>query len=184
MRGNKSPAPPVLTAPRGGVLNPQWNKTQQESLETTDTKLFANKPVASGKISSDYGERNDVDVKKLGTFHSGIDYAVPKGTHVLAVGNGKVTEVVDNKFYGKVVAITHDNGFTSYSVHLDTTAVKEGDKISAGAVIGTSGNTGEFAYKKYHLHFSVFPSKTAPKLGADGKWVSNQSVNPVLYFPK
>jgi sulfatase maturation enzyme AslB (radical SAM superfamily) len=26
MRGNKSPAPPVLTAPRGGVLNPQWNK--------------------------------------------------------------------------------------------------------------------------------------------------------------
>jgi murein DD-endopeptidase MepM/ murein hydrolase activator NlpD len=160
------------------------NKPQQESQETTDTKIFSNKPVSSGRISSDYGSRDDVDVNTVGTFHSGIDYAVPKGTAVLALGSGKVTEVVNNQFYGKLVAITHDNGLTSYSIHLDTTSVKEGDTINGGTVIGTSGNTGEFAFEKYHLHVSVFPSSIAPKLGVSGKWVSMRSVNPLNYLPK
>jgi hypothetical protein len=44
----------------------------------------------------------------------------------------KVVEVVDNQKYGKLVAIRHNNGFTSYSIHLDTTKVKEGDKVKSG----------------------------------------------------
>jgi murein DD-endopeptidase MepM/ murein hydrolase activator NlpD len=169
---------PFKKEDKAQVVEVKENKLQ------TDTKMFSNKPVSSGKISSDYGSRDDVDVKKVGSFHSGIDYAIPKGTEVLAAGSGTVSEVVNNQFYGKLVAITHDNGYTSYSTHLDTISVKQGDKINGGAVIGTSGNTGEFAFKKYHLHFSVFSSNIAPKLGVSGKWVSNKSVNPLDYLPK
>jgi murein DD-endopeptidase MepM/ murein hydrolase activator NlpD len=62
--------------------------------------------------------------------------------------------------------------------------VKEDDRINGGAVLGTSGNTGEFAFEKYHLHFSIFPSNAAPKLGTSGKWVSMRSVNPLNHLPK
>jgi murein DD-endopeptidase MepM/ murein hydrolase activator NlpD len=69
-------------------------------------------------------------------------------------------------------------------MHLDTTLAKQGDIIKGGTVIGTSGNTGEFASGQYHLHFSIYPSSIAPKLGTDKKWDVRQSVNPMNYLPK
>ncbi|GHT94450.1 hypothetical protein FACS1894141_1120 [Spirochaetia bacterium] len=166
------------------VNNDAINWIDPLGLSTNDIKdtYFRRLPVGNAEISSEYGKRDDVDIFKVGPFHSGIDYKVPNSTPVVAPASGVVVEVVNNYYYGNVVAIEHDFGVTSYSVHLSTTDVKQGDRVTAGTQIGTSGNTGDYADEKFHLHFSVFPTEKAPVLGTEGRWTTSDSIDPAPLF--
>jgi murein DD-endopeptidase MepM/ murein hydrolase activator NlpD len=106
-----------------------------------------------------------------GTFsHQGpakysFDFRMPEGTPVLAARGGTVTWVVDSYTRGgllkslmakaNVVTVLHDDGtFASY-VHLSPqAAVKPGDRVEPGQLLGKSGNTGYTGAP--HLHFSVW----------------------------
>ncbi|NTS41610.1 M23 family metallopeptidase [Flavisolibacter sp. BT320] len=130
-------------------------------------------PVAGKKsnIGSFWGASRDGGRRK----HQGIDIFAKKGTAVVAITDGVIIESGDTPIGGKVLwlkSATH--GWTAYYAHLDKKAVKEGQYVRKGQVLGTVGNTGNARYTPAHLHFGIYKSsgpinplpyvKNAPKV--------------------
>lgn len=90
------------------------------------------------------------------TPHTGVDFAIPLGTKLRAVGDGVVDNVVNygNADVGKGVFIKLENGVKVLYGHLDKPLVKPGQVVKAGDVIGLSGNTG-FSTGP-HLHLQAY----------------------------
>ena len=89
--------------------------------------------------------------------HKGIDIHAKKGTPVLAVADGVVTEVSNGGKGGKCVWIKSTNhSWTAYYAHLDKQKVRTGQVVKKGQVIGTVGNTGNAKYTPAHLHFGIY----------------------------
>jgi len=78
-----------------------------------------------------------------GITHS-VDYGVPAGTPILASAEGIVKATDWNKGGGNVIDIEHDNSITTSYGHLASFAVRPGEKVRQGDIIGYSGNTGEY----------------------------------------
>lgn len=105
------------------------------------------------QISSYYGYRTD-PVYKISKFHSGIDFAAPVGTEVFATGDAEVVSVEHNHWgYGNMITLDHGYGFKTNYAHLSKFAVKKGQKVKRGQVIGYIGNTGKSTGS--HLHYEV-----------------------------
>jgi murein DD-endopeptidase MepM/ murein hydrolase activator NlpD len=92
------------------------------------------------------------------------DFAMPVGTPVLAAREGRVVEVVDEFREGgkrddlrdkaNFVSILHPDGTFGRYIHLrEGAAVKRGQRVAAGELVGSSGDTGYSAQS--HLHFDV-----------------------------
>ena len=89
--------------------------------------------------------------------HNGIDIAAEAGTDVCAAADGTVYTVYEDESMGTTVVIRHDGGYvTTYASLDEKAAVKTGDTVTAGQVIGCVGSTAllETAIGD-HLHFSV-----------------------------
>ncbi|MDR2357295.1 MAG: peptidoglycan DD-metalloendopeptidase family protein [Oscillospiraceae bacterium] len=89
--------------------------------------------------------------------HDGIDIAGGMGAKVVSAADGEVADIFDDDLLGTTVVINHGDGITSrYSNLAATPAVKTGDKITMGAVIGSLGDTalGESG-EPTHLHFAM-----------------------------
>jgi murein DD-endopeptidase MepM/ murein hydrolase activator NlpD len=117
------------------------------------------------------GKTPSTPYKKLGKwwskgYHTGIDYAVPVGTDVLAVADGKITNANWGKSYGTQLVQAVDGGWFIYA-HLSSTLVKAGDKVKAGQVIAKSGNTGNSTGP--HLH---------AELRNNIKWSAGKDLDP------
>ncbi len=85
--------------------------------------------------------------------HTGADYAVPRGTPVLAAGRAVVALAGEFFFSGNSVFLDHGNGLISMYFHLHELFVEEGEEISRGRLIGTVGSTGRSTGP--HLHFGI-----------------------------
>ena len=86
--------------------------------------------------------------------HSGIDFAVPLGTPVLAADDGTVLEIRCLKFgYGMYVLIRHLDGTESLYAHLSAILVSAGQQVTTGTRIGLSGSSGNSTGP--HLHFEL-----------------------------
>ena len=105
-----------------------------------------------GKITSQYGQRIH-PVFKTKIVHSGLDIAAPANTPVKAAAAGEVLFDGWLRGYGQVVILDHGRNFTTVYAHLNSTSVKEGQVVKAGAVIAHVGKTGTAT--GYHLHFEV-----------------------------
>jgi murein DD-endopeptidase MepM/ murein hydrolase activator NlpD len=104
-------------------------------------------PIKNGKITTPFG--------KLGKHwstgkHTGVDFAVPIGTPVLAVADGKITSANWGKAYGKQVVQQVEKGYVIYA-HLNAVRVKPGQFVKAGQIIGESGSTGNSTGPHLHL---------------------------------
>ena len=89
--------------------------------------------------------------------HNGIDIAAETGTNVCAAADGQIYTVYEDEAMGMTVVIRHSDGYaTKYASLAETVAVKPGDAVTAGQVIGTVGTTAlmESAIGE-HVHFSV-----------------------------
>jgi murein DD-endopeptidase MepM/ murein hydrolase activator NlpD len=102
-----------------------------------------------GRILANYGSTS-----AEGNRNDGINIAAPLGTPVRAIDTGVVAYAGNElKGFGNLVLIKHANGWISAYAHLDSLAVKVGEKIAAGQVfahVGTSGGVGE-----PQLHFEL-----------------------------
>lgn len=103
------------------------------------------------------GKTPSTPYKKLGKwwskgYHTGVDYAVPVGTDVLAVADGVIEKASWGASYGFQLVEKLDGGWFIYA-HLSKTLVKPGDKVKAGQVIAKSGNTGNSTGP--HLHVEL-----------------------------
>ena len=84
--------------------------------------------------------------------HTGIDYAAPTGTPVMSIGDGTVLSAGWGKGgAGNMVKVRHNSVYTTAYLHLSRIAVKAGQRVSQGQVIGYVGSTGHSTGP--HLHF-------------------------------
>jgi len=151
------------------------SKSQDEVVQLAENKekLFAAipaiQPISNKELialASGFGFRIH-PVYKVKKMHSGIDFAAEIGTPIYATADGKVVNV-DVKFsgYGKLVEIDHGFGYHSRYAHMHDFAVRVGQNIKRGDLVGYVGNTGLSTAP--HLHYEVL--------------INGVQVDPVHYF--
>ena len=106
-------------------------------------------PIKNGKITTAYKKPGKMWSKG---YHTGVDFAVPTGTPVLAVADGKIENASWGKSYGKQVVQKVAGGWVIYA-HLDKVRIKPGQIAKKGDVIGEVGSTGNSSGP--HLHFEM-----------------------------
>ena len=123
-------------------------------------KAFLKAPLKFTRISSGFTYARKHPVYKVVRPHTGIDYAAPKGTPVMSIGDGKVTLRAWKGGGGNTVYIKHNSVYSSGYLHLSAYAkgLKVGDRVKQGQVIGYVGSTG--ASTGPHLDFRVWKNGT------------------------
>jgi len=116
-------------------------------------KAFLRAPVSFRYISSNFTRKRFHPVQKRWKAHRGTDYAAKTGTPVVAAGNGKVIRAAYDKFNGHHVFIQHGNGIETKYIHFSKRAVKKGQRVKQGQVIGYVGATGLAAGPHLHYEF-------------------------------
>ncbi len=117
-----------------------------------DGGMFTMPAPSYTRVSSDYGYRTD-PITGAQKFHSGIDFAAPGGSPILAAYSGKVVAADYSSSMGNYVMIDHgDNLYTIY-MHASAVYVSKGQEVSKGQKIAAVGTTGRSTGN--HLHFSV-----------------------------
>ena len=107
-------------------------------------KAFLKAPVKYTRISSGFSRRRLHPVLKVYRPHPGIDYAAPKGTPIMSVGDGVVLRAAYNKTNGNYVKIRHGDGYVTQYLHMCRfhPGTKPGAGVQQGQVIGYVGSTG------------------------------------------
>ena len=84
--------------------------------------------------------------------HSGIDISARIGTEIRATADGLIDSVGQDKKYGNLVIINHENGYKTYYSSCSEIYVKKGERVKRGEVIALSGRTGR---PIPHLHYEI-----------------------------
>lgn len=112
-------------------------------------------PIPNGTFRSGFGMRRH-PILGFSRMHTGVDWSAPRGTPIIAAGNGTVEKAGwDSGGYGNQTLIRHANGYVSSYNHQSAIAkgVKPGAKVRQGQVIGFVGTTGLSTGP--HLHYEL-----------------------------
>lgn len=151
------------------------SKSQDDVVEIAKNKenLFAAipaiQPIANKElfaVASGFGMRIH-PVYKVRKMHTGLDFAAVIGTPIYATADGVIDKTnVSFSGYGKMIEIDHGFGYRTRYAHMHGFAVRQGQRVKRGDLIGYVGDTGLSTAP--HLHYEVF--------------VNGIHVNPVHYF--
>ncbi|MGL4543665.1 MAG: peptidoglycan DD-metalloendopeptidase family protein, partial [Polymorphobacter sp.] len=119
-------------------------------------------PVNGARQTSGFGMRFH-PILSYSRLHQGTDFGAPSGAPVMAAAGGKVTYAAAHGGHGNYVRILHRAGLATAYAHLSRFAVKSGQQVAQGQVIGYVGSTGMSTGP--HLHYEV--------------WLDNKPVNPM-----
>lgn len=125
---------------------------------------FARPTHHSVRFTSGFGWRSD-PFNGRKRRHEGLDFAGPRGTPILATGDGVVVQAGWHSGYGNSVTIRHAFGIETLYAHMSKIRVKQGQRVSRGDRIGGMGSSGRSTGT--HLHYEVH--------------VGNKPVNPMTY---
>jgi murein DD-endopeptidase MepM/ murein hydrolase activator NlpD len=117
------------------------------------------------RLSSAYGYRIHPVHNKI-KKHKGIDLSARKGSGVYASAKGTVAERGYDEGYGNYIILQHKKRIRTLYGHLFLAAVKKGDTIQKGQVIGYVGDTGLVTGP--HLHFEI--------------WINKKRINPFIFW--
>lgn len=139
------------------------------SQENMLQSIPAIQPVANSdlkRLASGFGFRIH-PIYKIAKMHTGLDFTADVGTEIYATGDGKIASV-DSKLsgYGQHVIVEHGYGYQTLYAHMSRVAVKPGEKVTRGQVIGYVGNSGLSSGP--HLHYEVIKN--------------GEKVDPAFYF--
>ena len=151
----------------GGIY---WNE-KGESLR----KAFLKAPLNFTRISSRFTYNRKHPIYKVVRPHTGVDYAAPMGTPVVAIGDGTVIGKGWGGGGGNTVKIRHNSVYTTAYLHLSRfgEGIRQGARVRQGQVIGYVGSTG--ASTGPHLDFRVWKNGTP----IDPLKMESPSVGPV-----
>lgn len=143
-----------LTADQFFAAISQYQKTMTEEKEIERLTV----PVPGGKITSPYGNRIH-PITKEHKLHTGIDYARPQGSDIVAANDGRVIAAQKvwkgMAYYGKYVIIAHRDGTVSLYGHCSDLMVNTGDSVKKGDKIAEIGSTGASTGPHCHFEFRV-----------------------------
>lgn len=147
-----------------------WNE-KGESLR----KAFLKAPLNFVRISSRFTYNRKHPVLKIVRPHTGVDYAAPKGTPVMTIGDGTVIFKGWSGGGGNTIKIRHNSIYTTSYMHLSGYAkgLSKGSRVRQGEVIGYVGSTGLSTGP--HLDFRVYKNGTP----IDPLKMESPSVEPV-----
>lgn len=128
-----------------GYFNEKGESIRKKLLKT---------PVDGARLSGRFGMRKH-PILGFSKMHKGVDFAVPRGTPIMAAGDGVVTYVGKRGSYGNYVGIKHNRIYSTAYAHLCRFAkgLRKGKKILQGQVLGFVGATGRATGP--HLHYEV-----------------------------
>ncbi|HEY7475124.1 MAG TPA: M23 family metallopeptidase [Vicinamibacterales bacterium] len=109
-------------------------------------------PVIPRWLSSGFGMRPDPFTGRP-DFHSGLDISADHGTPVKATADGKIESAEYAGNYGNAVVISHGFGIATRFGHLSGFAVRAGQTVKRGDVVGFVGSTGRAT--NTHLHYEI-----------------------------
>jgi murein DD-endopeptidase MepM/ murein hydrolase activator NlpD len=151
------------------------SKSQDEVVKMAEKKeklyaaIPAIQPISNKQLhalASGFGWRTH-PIYKVKKMHTGIDFAASIGTPIYATADGTVAEVsVKFSGYGKMVEVDHGFGYRTRYAHMHEFAVRAGQTVKRGDLIGYVGNTGLSTAP--HLHYEVL--------------INKGQVDPVHYF--
>ncbi|MDD4885868.1 MAG: M23 family metallopeptidase [Thiomonas sp.] len=113
-------------------------------------KAWASSPLPGAKVTSPFGMRRH-PVRGTRDMHEGVDFSARMGTPLRSVAEGRVKFAGMQNGYGNVIKIDHPGGFETVYAHLSSIAVKPGQAVGEGQIIGKTGNSGTSTGP--HLHF-------------------------------
>lgn len=105
-------------------------------------KAFLKAPLKFFRITSHYSMRRFHPVQHRMKAHLGTDYAAPAGTPIMATAAGVVIASQYTQFNGNYVKIRHNGTYTTQYLHMSKRAVRNGQHVNQGQVIGYVGSTG------------------------------------------
>jgi murein DD-endopeptidase MepM/ murein hydrolase activator NlpD len=142
----------------------------EETLASEEEQAAAfpsGKPIAGpASVSSEFGLRPNPFGARGYEMHEGIDFAGPLGKPILATAEGVVVKAENSGGYGNHVILDHGYSYETLYAHMSNIAVKLGDRVQRGDVVGYLGNTGRSSGP--HLHYSIYRN--------------GQAVNPRYYL--
>ena len=118
-------------------------------------KSFLRAPINFKYVSSNFTKKRFHPVQKRWKSHNGTDYVAKVGTPVMAAGDGRVIKSTYNRFNGNYVFIQHGDKYVTKYLHFKKRAVKAGETVKQGQVIGYLGSTGMATGPHLHYEFLV-----------------------------
>ncbi|MHB0971630.1 MAG: M23 family metallopeptidase [Thermoanaerobaculia bacterium] len=140
-----------LSFPRGYI--PEHPSFEPSGLSKLRALILPILGMSQNDLVDSYGAPRDGGRRK----HRGIDIFAPRGAEVVAVADGTVSFVGNQRKGGKVVWLVGDDGTSYYYAHLDRWSddISDGMQVSRGTVLGYVGNSGNARRSSPHLHFAV-----------------------------
>lgn len=126
-------------------------------------KAVLRSPLELLRVTSGFNPKRFHPILKKARPHMGVDFGAPTGTPVHAVGDALVESAGRSGGHGNHVKLQHNGPYESSYSHLSRIAVKRGQKVKQGQIIGYVGSTGLSTGP--HLHYQL--------------WVKGQIVNPM-----
>lgn len=147
---------------------------QLENILDEKTHMWSSRPAIQpisntqlNQLHMTYGTRLH-PIFKVYKEHNGLDFSAPKGTPVYATGDGVVTRANTSSSYGRVIYLNHGHGYETRYAHLSKFAVRPGDRIKRGHIVGYVGSTGTSL--SAHLHYEVL--------------FNERHLNPINFFQR
>ena len=153
----------LLGAIEGRLASVKSKVEGQQALARATPSIW---PLA-GWLSSGFGNRKD-PFDGGPDFHPGLDIAADKGTPVRATADGTVESAAYNGAYGNAVLVEHGFGISTRFGHLSGFAVRAGQQVHRGDVVGYVGSTGRAT--SAHLHYEIL--------------LNGQQINPLRLLAK
>ena len=143
-------------------------------------KTLMKTPINGARLSSSFGMRKH-PILGFNKLHQGTDFAAPRGTPVMASGNGVVEMAQKYKGYGNYILLKHNSIFKTAYAHLSKygRGIRRGVRVTQGQIIGYVGSTGMSTGP--HLHYEVI--KNGKKTNSQrlklptGKILNNEARN-------
>ena len=129
-------------------------------------KALMKTPINGARLSSSFGMRKH-PIDGFNKMHRGTDFAAPKGTPIMASGNGIIQKAGWCGGGGNCVKIKHNSTYETIYAHMSKFArgIKKGVRVQQGQTIGYVGSTGKSTGP--HLHYEVI---------VNGKKVNSQKL--------
>ncbi len=137
---------------------PQYFRASGESAK----KGLMKTPVDGARLTSGFGMRFH-PLLSYSRMHQGVDFGAPHGSPIYAAAGGKVAFAGGHGGHGNYIQLRHTNELITGYAHLSRFAVRSGQQVTQGQVIGYVGSTGLSTGP--HLHYEV--------------WLRGRPVNPV-----